>query len=115
MNSAHYHARGYVPNPGFNRIVDSSTGNFTRQHLAFEVAVTMFRNPLYLLWALLAAVAIWLFIRLGNSRREKISGRFGSLGTLARLLKPETSQRRNIKSLLQLGILVLLFLALAGG
>ncbi len=74
----------------------------------------MFRNPLYLLWALLAAVAIWLFIRLGNSRREKISGRFGSLGTLARLLKPETSQRRNIKSLLQLGILVLLFLALAG-
>ncbi len=74
----------------------------------------MFRNPLYLFWALLAAATIWVFIRIGNSKREKISSRFGNLGTLARLLKPETSQRRNIKSLLQIGTIILLFLALAG-
>ncbi len=74
----------------------------------------MFRNPFYLLWLAIAFAAVWILIRLGNSKREKISSQFGNLSTLARLLKPETSRRRNIKSLLQLGVIVLLFLALAG-
>ncbi len=74
----------------------------------------MFRNPLYLLWLVLAGGLTWILIRLGNSKREKISSSFGNLETLSRLLKPETIHRRNIKAFLQLAVIVLLFLALAG-
>ena len=74
----------------------------------------MFRNPIYLLWLIVAAAAAWIAISIGKSRRDKINRSFGNSLTLKSLLTPETTNRRTLKLILQGAGIFFLFMALAG-
>ena len=74
----------------------------------------MFRDPLYLLGALLGLLAVAGLAALAETRRRRLTALFGVAGTLARLAPAETRRRRRLKWALRAGAVVLLFVSLAG-
>ncbi|MFA6004248.1 MAG: VWA domain-containing protein [Elusimicrobiota bacterium] len=74
----------------------------------------MFRNPIYLLWMLPAASAVFLLHFWADARRRKITARLGDPATIARLVPEGAAQSRRIQTWLQTAATALLFAALAG-
>ncbi len=74
----------------------------------------MFKNPIYLLWLVLAVGFAALLRARAASRRRRLTRILGEPATLTRLVPSETAGRRRLKSALLLSALALLFAALAG-
>ena len=74
----------------------------------------MLRNPLYLLWMLLAVAAAAALHVWAAARRRDIAKGLGDPGMLSRLIPSETATRRRLKAALLLSGLALVFVALAG-
>jgi Ca-activated chloride channel family protein len=74
----------------------------------------MFRDPVYLAWMLPAIALAAVSLAWGFLRRRRLSALMGDTKTVARLVSVETLWRRKLKAGLQLCVLFLLFLSLAG-
>lgn len=74
----------------------------------------IFREPLYLLWAIVAFAAAYLFGRWSNARRTRLIGRFARAGVLHHILPAESEEAHRSRYLLRMLALALLLLALAG-